>query len=174
MFKLNILYIRYIQNLIYKNMRGIGISMSSERLIGEHMLDSEKNLESWIKKNSRLMFGEEFTWLQQRNVNVDLLGMDSEGKSVIVEVKLWADNPSNRRKQEYACVGQILHYASYLIDSTHPENTRLFIISQSTSAVVESSCALLRTQGFCIEHLSVLDRLEREIDRLQHLLNKGR
>ena len=112
------------------------------------------------------MFDEELNWHETRNVNADLLGTDSEGKSVIVEVKLWSDDPPNRRSQEYGCVGQIIHYASYFIDSTQPENTRLFIIGSSTSELVENCCALLREHGFNIEYLSVIDRLEREVARL--------
>lgn len=135
-------------------------------LFDKQMFDSEKNLVSWVQKHSRIMFGEELKWHALHNFRADLLGYDSEGNSVIVEVKLWSDDESNRRTQEYTCVGQIIHYASVFQTSGHNKTMRLFIISSSTSDLVESSCEFLREHGLNIQHLSVLDMLEKEIDRV--------
>ena len=134
-------------------------------LFDKQMFDSEKNLVSWVQKNSRIMFGEELKWHTLHNFRADLFGYDSEGKSVIVEVKLWSDDENNRRTQEYTCVGQIIHYANVFQTSGHDKAMRLFIISSSISDLVESSCKLLREHGFNIQHLSVLDMIEKEVEK---------
>ena len=110
------------------------------------------------------MFGEEIHWSDSR-INADLIGKDSEGNAVIVEVKLWYDETPNRKTQEHTCVGQIIHYANDYTNAYPSENMRLFIIAQYSSHIVEYCCELLRAHGFNIQHLSVMDAIEKEVDR---------
>ena len=131
----------------------------------DRMLESEKDLELWIKYNPHIVFGEEIDWVDS-HVRADLVGKDSKGNAVIVEVKLWKDNDSNRNAQEYSCVGQIIRYANDYINAHPSENMRLFIVAQYFSHTVEDCCEFLRSHGFKIQHLSVMDALQKEIDRI--------
>ena len=128
------------------------------------MLNSEKDLVVWIKKFSHILFGEKIRWHDSR-INADLVGKDSNDNPVIVEVKLWYDDIPNRRLQEHTCVGQIIHYAYDYANAYTSENTRLFIIAQEKSEIVERCCELLRAHGFNLQHLSVMDAIRKETDR---------
>ena len=135
------------------------------------MLKSEKYLVVWIKKFSHILFGETICWHDSR-INADLVGKDSNDNPVIVEVKLWYDNTPNRKTQEHTCVGQILHYAYDYANAYTSENTRLFIIAQYKSKVVECCCELLRVHGFNIQHLSVMDAIKKEVGRREAELER--
>ena len=132
------------------------------------MLESEKNLVVWIKKFTHILFSEPICW-HDSDINADLVGKDSNDNPVIVEVKLWYDEMPNRKTQEHTCVGQIIHYtydyANANADTYTSENTRLFIIAQEKSKIVECCCELLRAHGFNIQHLSVMDAIRKETDR---------
>ena len=132
----------------------------------------ERELTDWILENALLIFGEEVKWYTLPNLNADLLGTDKNGNSVIVEVKWWDDKyPSNRDKQEYQSIGQILHYAN-IFQKKHPDaETRLFIIASSTSQKIEACCEYLRLYGFNIQHLSKLDTLEKQVEEVEKALS---
>ena len=137
---------------------------------------SEQDLTDWIRENSRTMFGEELKWNTLPNLNADLLGTDKNGKSVIIEVKNWDDGySSNRDKQEYQSIGQILHYAN-IFQKQHPDaDIRLFIISNYSSEKVETCCEFLRVYGFDIQHLSVqISKLEESLEAAEKLLEEVR
>ena len=141
--------------------------------------DSEQDLTDWIRENSRIMFGEELKWNTSPNLNTDLLGTDKNGKSVIIEVKKWDDGySSNRDKQEYQSIGQILHYANIFQKQQPDADIRLFIISNYPSKKVETCCEFLRAYGFDIQHLSVrsvqLERAESAAESAEKLLQEVR
>ena len=127
----------------------------------------ERDLTDWILENSLQIFGEELKWYTLPNLNADLLGTDQNGKSVIVEVKSWDDKyPTNRDKQEYQSIGQILHYAN-LFQKQYPDiETRLFIIANSTSPKVEACCEYLRLYGFNIQHLSKSEKIVEIVEKI--------
>lgn len=129
--------------------------------IASTYLESEGDLVGWIEKHSHIMFGEDISLRRTNNINnPDLIGKDSEGNAVIVEVKIWSDNSTNRRDQEDKSVGQIIRYASDYVKSNPSDNRRLFIIGHDYSPTVEACCDFLRGQGYNIQHLSVIDVLQ--------------
>ncbi len=137
------------------------------------MNERERKLTGFIQRNALLIFGEELKWYTLPNLNADLLGRDKNGHPVIAEVKCWDDKyPTNRDKQEYQSIGQILHYAN-IFQKQHAdaENIRLFIIADLPSPKVEDCCEYLRLYGFNIQHLSTLEAretvLQSRIDALQ-------
>ena len=135
------------------------------------MLESEKELVRWIKKYSHILFGENICW-HKPDVNADLVGKDSNDNPVIVEVKLWYDEMPNRKTQEHTCVGQIIHYTYDYANVHTSENTRLFIIAQYKSEIVESCCELLRAHRFNIQHLSVMDAIRKEVEKIEAELKR--
>lgn len=137
--------------------------------------DSEQDLVDWIKKNSIIMFGEELKWYTVPNLNVDLLGTDNNGKSVIVEVKYWKEGgpSSNRDKQEYHSVGQILYYANIFQKQYSDADIRLFIISNVLFEKVKACCEFLRAYGFDIQHLSVLEKRVEKIEEAAEAAEKA-
>ena len=130
----------------------------------DEMLKSEKKLENWIETNPHIVFGEEINWVDS-HVRADLVGKDSEGNAVLVEVKLWSENDPNRRGQEYSCVGQIIRYANDYINAYPSENMRLFIVAEIKSEVVECCCEFLRSYNINIKHISVMDAIQNALER---------
>jgi len=79
-------------------------------------------LVSWVKDNTQDVFGEKIHWDDSqkkvlgenlREIEIDLIGTDSENRTVIVEVKTEFNNDdsTNRRDASHKSVGQVLNYA---------------------------------------------------------------
>lgn len=137
--------------------------------------DTEADLESWIKENPIIVFNEKIEWLGSqvrldKGISPDLVGVDSNGNFVIVEVKLG--------EPDRDAVAQILDYAVYLTCLPNPNDMkaqafnaffskdgldnelRLFIVSELVSQPVERICQYLQAHGINIQHLSVGDSIE--------------
>ena len=90
-------------------------------------------------------------------IRPDLIGMDSNGRPVVVEVKFkfefQVDKKYLRRDREDRPIGQILVYAcAYMREHPLTEQPRLFIVSIDFSEDVECVCKFLRSQGICEVH----------------------
>lgn len=121
--------------------------------------EDEKAFENWIKYHSRRFFSEKIYWdistiLQGESgpIYPDLLGKDSDGTPVIVEVKMGVP--------DRASVGQILEYAYAYWRTDFPNQSinrrrklRLFIIGTHFSPSVDGICEYLRTNRIDIRHL---------------------
>lgn len=127
-------------------------------------------LKPWITENTPLVFGEKIKWKSVKSVGLrsmqgtpiipDLVGTDSQGHPVIVEVKFKFNFPSDkdylRRDVEKRAIGQILLYAcAYMRDNLSTQILRLFIVSIDFSEDVEYVCEILRSKGFDICYLAV-------------------
>ena len=127
-------------------------------------------LKPWIKKNTHLVFGEKICWKKVKSIGLcsmqgtpiipDLVGTDSQGHPVIVEVKFKFNFPSDRdylrRDVEKRAIGQILLYAcAYMRDNPLTQIPRLFIVSIDFSEDVEYACEILRSKGFDICYLAI-------------------
>ena len=130
-----------------------------------HPFESERAFTNWIKDHPRRVFSEEIYWDADRRlwgerggIFPDLLGKDSDGIPVIVEVKI--GEPSR------GAVGQILEYAYAYLRTFFPEQStgrtmkiaseaelRLFIIGTDFSPPVDGICEYLRASGINIRHL---------------------
>lgn len=122
------------------------------KYVSRHPFEDEKAFENWIKNHSRRFFNEEIYWdispiLQGERgpIYPDLLGKDSDGAPVIVEVKM---GPPDR-----ASVGQILEYAYVYWRTNRRRKLRLFIIGTRFSSSVDGICEYLRTNRINIRHL---------------------
>ena len=152
---------------------------------------SESDLVSYIRRNTRSIFGEAIQWQDDMRklpgdraagtwIYADLVGKDTNNKTVIAEVKLL--RPTSERKYDLAreAVGQVLHYAHayvyYQVNTNqrprgsnpfviiHPStkqfrvqlhNTRLFVVSEDASQPVQDICQVLSAYDINIEHLYV-------------------
>ena len=130
-----------------------------------HPFGDEKEFENWIRDHPRRVFSEEIYWDTERRlwgeygpVYPDLLGKDSNGIPVIVEVKI--GEPSRH------AVGQVLEYAYAYLRTFFPNQPinrtmrsaskgklRLFIIGTDFSPPVDSICEYLRANRINIRHL---------------------
>lgn len=121
----------------------------------------------FIKVNTYDVFGEDFTWRDSlpENVNADLIGEDPCRNTILVEVKYWYSDDSNRKTQEFTAVGQIIHYAHNYEKNYDFKNLRLFIVGTHKSEVVESCCEYLRAHGFSIEHRFLTDQMRRRLKK---------
>ena len=130
-----------------------------------HPFENERAFKNWIKDHPRRVFSEEIYWDMDRrlwgergDIFPDLLGKDSDGIPVIVEVKL--GEPSR------GAVGQILEYAYAYLQTFFPAQPinktmkiasggalRLFIIGTDFSPPVDGICEYLRANRINIRHL---------------------
>ena len=130
-----------------------------------HPFESELAFQNWIKDHPRRVFSEEIYWDMNRrlwgaraDIFPDLLGKDSDGIPVIVEVKIG--------KPSRGTVGQILEYAYAYLQRFFPKqpidrtmkmasegSLRLFIIGTDFSPPVDGICEYLRANGINIRHL---------------------
>ncbi len=135
------------------------------RYVSRNPFEDEKAFENWIKNHSRRFFSEEIYWdispmLQGESgpIYPDLLGKDSDGTPVIVEVKMGCPGR--------ASVGQILEYAYAYWRTDFPNQSisrtikiasegrlRLFIIGTDFSPFVDGICEYLRANRINIRHL---------------------
>ena len=150
--------------------------------MAHHELDiTEDELVKLIKENPLEVFGEEITWTprnvvlreeQGGQLRPDIVGRDSQDRTVIVEVKKKTlskkSEPNDPRNKQVAAeaVGQILHYASAYIRrnsettqsddflKNESEKLRLFIVIQEPSLRVlqrvSKPCKFLRSHGINI------------------------
>lgn len=127
-------------------------------------------LKPWIKKNTHLVFGEKICWKKVKSIGLcsmqgtpiipDLVGTDSKGHPVIVEIKFKFNFPSDRdylrRDVEKRAIGQIILYAcAYMREHEAISMPRLFIVSIDFSEDVEYVCEILRSKGFDICYLAI-------------------
>ena len=136
---------------------GIGSRQSRENLL----------LTPWILDNTHLVLGEDIEWqdielhsLRNAKISPDLVGKDSRGCPVIVEVKFKFEYPGDantlRTDPEYMAIGQIIQYAcAYRRKYPLTEDLRLFIISIDHSPDVEDVCKFLRSKDINVRHLSI-------------------
>ena len=133
-------------------------------------------LKPWIKENTSLVFGEKVCWKSVKSIGLrsmqdtliipDLVGTDSQGSLIIVEVKFKFNFPNDRdylrRDVEKRAIGQILLYAcAYMRDNPSTQIPRLFIVSIDFSEDVEYICEILRSKGFNICHLAIKNILSK-------------
>lgn len=151
---------------------------------------NEKEFVCWIKDNSDIVFCEKMHWRdspklpgrQGKDIKPDLMGCDSKGNIVIVEVKYFmpeeevraeahkfsdhkkrsakiSNYRTNKRDTFDKAVGQILRYAcAYMTTcvSEDPLKTlRLFVITSEESLDVKGICEFLRGQRIKICYLYV-------------------
>ena len=124
-------------------------------------------LKPWIEENTHLVFREEIEWqslslasMRSASITPDLVGTDSQGDPVIVEVKFKFDFPGDtnhlRSDPEHKSIGQILQYAStYMRVNPSTLILRLFIVSIDFSPDVAYVCKILRSKGIDIEHIAI-------------------
>lgn len=124
----------------------------------------ENELVKLIKENPLELLGEEITWdpenvvlkeEQGGRLHPDIVGRDSQDRTVIVEVKKKTLSNDPRNKQVAAeAVGQILHYASAYIRQYPEAKLRLFIVIQEPSLRVcqraAKPCEFLRSHDINI------------------------
>ena len=125
----------------------------------------------WIQGNTCLVFGEKIDWqsvslpsMRGASITPDLVGTDSQGHPVIVEVKFkfdfLGDTNHLRTDDEYKAIGQILHYdRAYKrmcqCNGIPIEVPRLFIVSIDFSKDVADVCKFLRSKGIDIENIAI-------------------
>ncbi len=140
-----------------------GISRGSSR--------EDKLLRPWIQGNTHLVFGEEIDWKSEsltsmRDVSItpDLVGTDSQGHPVIVEVKFKFDFQGDanqlRSDPEHKSIGQTLQYAlayKKKYKRVYPSVVipRLFIVSIDFSPDVEHICQFLCSKDIDIKHIAI-------------------
>ena len=125
-------------------------------------------LVGYIKENTLTVFGEEIhleagaiqgTW---NALFPDMMGIDAQGRTVIVEVKTNLDDDStHRRDAMQKSVGQIINYAAEYAYTHHKvsENLRLFIVGPTIVPQLQLICHHLRKHGINIQHLSTHQEL---------------
>lgn len=111
--------------------------------------------------------GEDIVWDDDTNllsakdtaIYPDLVGRDSKGLHVIVEVKseFVHENDTTRRDAEYKSVGQILDYVTAYMEQHYIslKDLRLLIVGDYLSETVDKICLFLCERGIFIEHISV-------------------
>ena len=125
-------------------------------------------LHPWIKENTQRVFGEDITWghdlklYNERDtlVRPDLVGEDSNGCHVIVEVKFkfYFHGPYQyvRTNREHIAIGQILRYAcAHRKKFPSDSMPRLFIVSIDLSKDVRATCEFLKKRGINICYLVI-------------------
>jgi hypothetical protein len=124
-------------------------------------------LKPWIRDNTGLVFGEQIYWryeklrsMRNTSITPDLVGTDSQGQPVIVEVKFkfefQGDSNHIRTDPEKMSIGQILLYAcAYRRKYPSTQILRLFVISIDFSPDVECVCKFLSSKGINIDHISI-------------------
>ena len=122
------------------------------RYRSRHPFENEKAFENWIKYRSQRFFSEKIDWDistmlhgESGPIYPDLLGKDSDGTPVIVEVKMGVPDRTS--------VGQILEYAYAYWRRNRRRKLRLFIIGTRFSPSVDGICEYLRTNRINIRHL---------------------
>ena len=127
----------------------------------------DKLLKPWIQRNTSLVFGEEIDWQSvsltgMRGVSIipDLVGTDSQGHPVIVEVKFKFDFPGDtnqlRSDPEHKSIGQTLQYArAYKRIYPSVVMPRLFIVSIDFSPDVDDICQFLCSKDIDIKHIAI-------------------
>lgn len=128
-----------------------------------------------IRENTLKVFGEEIHWQpnnrlpgpNDKDIYVDLIGTDSENRTVLVEVKTAFSHPESirRRGASHESVGQVLSYGyAYLKDKKTEgdrelkklsEQLRFFIVGTSTSPTVECICKFLQAHDINISHRAI-------------------
>ena len=141
---------------------------SPETILGDESIELEMGVElPGAKAPDRI---------ESQKVYPDLIGMDSEGNIVIVEVKTrvlrWKPDVGdsydlqNNNAAVRESVGQILDYARAKIRAIYPNSKptteelssltkkfRLFIVGDDYSLAVEEICELLRSNGINIHFI---------------------
>ena len=109
------------------------------------------------KKYTSIIFSEEIIWLKNKGSRADLEGKDSDGNIVIVEVKIWHTNPSERRAQEHSAIEKILDHANVHSTKYHADSMRLFIAGFVKAPNIELACESLRADGVNIYYIDISD-----------------
>ncbi len=124
-------------------------------------------LEPWIQENTECVFGENIVWknvefwsLRNTKITPDLVGTDSEGLTVLVEIKFRFDFPSDknhiRTNHEHISIGQILQYTcAYQREYSGRKKPRLFIVSIDHSPDVDAVCVFLQENDINIKHIAI-------------------
>ena len=135
------------------------------RYRSRHPFEDEREFKNWIKDHSQRFFSEKIYWdtsprLRGASGHIypDLLGKDSDGTPVIVEIKMGVPGRDS--------VGQILEYAAAYWRTDFPNQPisptmkivsegrlRLFIIGTDFSRPVDRICEYLRVNRINIHHL---------------------
>ena len=127
----------------------------------------DKLLKPWIQGNTYLVFGEKIDWqsvslTSMRDVPItpDLVGTDSQGHPVIIEVKFKFDFPGDtnhlRSDPEHKSISQTLQYAlAYKRIYPSVVIPRLFIVSIDFSPDVEDICQFLCSKDIDIKHIAI-------------------
>ena len=127
----------------------------------------DKLLKPWIQGNAYLVFGEKIDWqsvsltsMRGAPITPDLVGTDSQGHPVIIEVKFKFDFPGDtnhlRRDDEYKALGQILQYdRAYQRQYLSTQIPRLFIVSIDFSPDVEDICQFLCSKDIDIKYIAI-------------------
>ena len=120
-------------------------------------------LVDYIKENTLTVLGEEIhldagaiqgTW---DALSPDLMGTDTQDRTVIVEAKTDFDDFTSGRDAIHKSVGQIINYAAEYADTYYKasENLRLFIVGPTIAPQLQLICHHLRKHGINIRHLSI-------------------
>ena len=137
-----------------------------EKETGIHRQNHEKEiLLPLIQDNTRLVFGDNIRWesltlhsIRDAPITPDLVGRASQGRSVIVEVKLkfnfhGKNNP--RTDREHKSIGQILQYTCAYRRLSWFKDPRLFIVSIDFSPDVSAVCEYLKEFNIDIQHIAI-------------------
>ena len=143
-----------------------------------------KQLASDVKDNSQKLFGKKICWVDPppklkaltRHKSPNLVGKDSNGNIIIVEVKTEFDsaNTTNKLDGMDKSVGQVLRYAYAYIEELICENKkpsdeklkeelkkfRLFIVGREHLQRLEDICQLLQAHCINIHHFNLNTQLE--------------
>ena len=112
---------------------------------------------SWIIKNPCVLFDEQICFISDpsipisdsRYISPDLLGIDTNGSFVLVEVRSGCPTPDT--------VEQVKGYIHDLRKLNMFKALRLFIVGETLSESVESLCECLSKQGINIHQLAIED-----------------
>ena len=133
----------------------------------------DKLLKPWIQeeKNTRLVFDKSICWrnesltsMRGTKIRPDLVGTDSNGRYVIVEVKFKFNFPNDKKQirtdPEKKAIGQIFLYASAFMRKypAYPM-PRLFIVSIDFSKDVDDVCKKLCSKGIDLQHIAIENKL---------------
>ena len=137
-----------------------------EKETGIHRQNHEKEiLLPLIRDNTRLVFRDNIWWesltlhsMRDAPITPDLVGRDSQGRPVIVEVKLkfnfhGKNNP--RTDREHKSIGQILQYTCAYRRLSGFKDPRLFIVSIDFSPDVSAVCEYLKEFNIDIQHIAI-------------------
>ena len=125
-------------------------------------------LVDYIKENTLTILGEEIhlhagaikgTW---DALFPDMMGIDAQGRTVIVEVETnLDDNSTGRHDAIHKSIEQIINYAAEYGHASHngPENLRLFIVGPTVAPQMQHICQFLRSHGINLRHVSIHQEL---------------